>query len=110
METKLLPCPFCGGPAEIVGAGEGGWVVQCRPCAATSGEGDPISIPIAAWNRRVERTAPTEGEARELVDALTRAANSLAVHPASPIGVLLIKAASFIERTAALNPKPEVSK
>jgi hypothetical protein len=105
METKLLPCPFCGGPAEIVGAGEGGWVVQCRPCAATSGEGDPISIPIAAWNRRVERTA--QGVTDE---ARGRAAYE--VHLASGRHMDMVTARMLVDTalTAALNPKPEVSK
>jgi hypothetical protein len=47
-EIKLLPCPFCGGEAEIVGKH---WV-QCRRCATEGGYYDNIETAIEVWNTR----------------------------------------------------------
>lgn len=32
-EIKLLPCPFCGGEAEMVGDEDDGWI-ECKKCGA----------------------------------------------------------------------------
>jgi hypothetical protein len=58
-ETTLLPCPFCGGEAELSNVC-GMYFVACRGCrannslkccACTYGDKTPDEA-IAAWNRR----------------------------------------------------------
>lgn len=58
MNTELLPCPFCGGPAAVTyEVEEGGYFACCAACKASSimvfacGE-DPIPRVTEAWNRR----------------------------------------------------------
>ena len=54
--TKLKPCPFCGGEAQLrsqkIYKGESFWVF-CRKCFSTQ---EPYHLTaadaIAAWNRR----------------------------------------------------------
>lgn len=65
MTDNLLPCPFCGGEAElkhrpISGSDDKGWFVRCR-CSAriglkVNGIGMTKAEAIAAWNTRMERT------------------------------------------------------
>jgi len=31
-DTKLLPCPFCGGPAELKQTGKNKLTLRCRCC------------------------------------------------------------------------------
>jgi len=71
--TELLPCPFCGGKAEIIEADYGmymtGYAIYCRKCCLKLGvtgrlgeayEWSPVfdteAEAIAAWNARAERT------------------------------------------------------
>lgn len=65
MSNTLLPCPFCGGEAEIVGGPEN-WTptfydpdgggdpiaVVCKTCACGLHFFDGYAEAIAAWNRR----------------------------------------------------------
>ena len=72
-ETTLLPCPFCGGEAEVIEADYGmyltGYAIYCRKCCLKLGvtgrlgeayEWSPVfnteAEAIAAWNARAERT------------------------------------------------------
>lgn len=66
METKLLPCPFCGGEASFRGMGGLYWVgcdsckgnnsdtTQC--CAGCAWVFDTPEKAAKAWNTRHERT------------------------------------------------------
>ena len=62
--TELLPCPFCGGKAEIE-RGAVLWAVTC-PCASHVFYGCESSRDktIEAWNRRAERTCEVVGTIR----------------------------------------------
>ena len=70
--TELLPCPFCGGKAEIIEADYGmymtGYAIYCRKCCLKLGvtgrlgeayEWSPVfdteAEAIAAWNARAEQ-------------------------------------------------------
>lgn len=64
MSEELLPCPFCGGPAQIASAGPGCHFVRCEGCTASTDDGSREQA-IAAWNRRVAQ--PVEG-LREAVE------------------------------------------
>lgn len=69
--TAILPCPFCGEPARVRGAGYRGSAdcygvqVQCDDCDAQGpswlvdaseggDEAEAVASAIAAWNRRVK--------------------------------------------------------
>jgi Lar family restriction alleviation protein len=72
--TELLPCPFCGGEAEIVALHpyeETPVGICCSRCPAIFADGttysgfkeyDTEAEAIAAWNTRAERTCENVGE------------------------------------------------
>ena len=63
----LMPCPFCGGPAEIVLNGDA-WHARCKRCFAKSGyqnlparwnsnkclDTHLIKKAVKTWNKRVK--------------------------------------------------------
>lgn len=57
-ETKLLPCPFCGGKAEIV-KNICAVYIRCKDCKSTTAaftamiETCALNDAVEAWNRRV---------------------------------------------------------
>ena len=53
-EVKLLPCPFCGGEAEVT-LFVGNYGVGCTKCpgAIFNCRGQTKEEAIEAWNRRV---------------------------------------------------------
>jgi len=57
-EDKPLPCPFCGGEAEVVEASRlvmpRGTFVQCKNCWAFVAGFKTKTDAIAAWNRRMK--------------------------------------------------------
>lgn len=55
MYEKLLPCPFCGGEAEIKKRGNSicHFVAKCKMCRAEM-KGTIADQALAAWNRRVQ--------------------------------------------------------
>ena len=58
--SELLPCPFCGGEAEILTAesmhGGNLYGVMCDCCAGRADVYDTEAEAIAAWTTRTERT------------------------------------------------------
>ena len=50
-ETKLLPCPFCGGSASIEHEGSV-FRVQCECCLASTSTVTHSHMAVVAWNRR----------------------------------------------------------
>lgn len=58
--NDLLPCPFCGGEAEILTAESmhGGYLfgIMCNDCRSRGDVYDTEAEAIAAWNSRAERT------------------------------------------------------
>lgn len=60
METKLLPCPFCGGKAKPEISGEGvfeTWYVTCTTCCASVWDNTEAEA-IELWNTRHENCCP----------------------------------------------------
>lgn len=64
--TELLPCPFCGGEAEIVDVDptphyvkEGHWVI-CKECKASAHVFENRDKAIEAWNTRTPEQAIAE--------------------------------------------------
>lgn len=56
---SLLPCPFCGGAADIYhDKGQPGydpfWVVYCERCEARGPEKEKREAAIKSWNQRKE--------------------------------------------------------
>jgi len=65
-ETKMEPCPFCGGE-DISKSNLGGcWEMACKKCWAKTGLQNELGEAIAAWNRRAPlapSTPPSPTEA-----------------------------------------------
>lgn len=58
-EVALLPCPFCGGEAELystVPTHGGFWWCVCRDCGASTSFGSEAEA-IVAWNARADDAA-----------------------------------------------------
>lgn len=68
-ENNLLPCPFCGGEAKLIGFSKGkgllkkahytddktksnGFFVKCLACGCDTGMSLDENFAIAAWNKR----------------------------------------------------------
>lgn len=63
--ASLLPCPFCGGEAELcVHEPTGVSWVRCIECE-TSGGASNAFCTVKAWNRRAERTCRNVSECGE---------------------------------------------
>jgi Restriction alleviation protein Lar len=68
METKLLPCPLCGG--EVSYAAVDGWfTIGCRTCALSVGYGkwdwEQRAEASAAWNTRTPSPLRTAADLME---------------------------------------------
>jgi Lar family restriction alleviation protein len=55
-QVQLLPCPFCGGEADILTAASEIWIT-CANCGADGAWKDTRAETIAAWNTRHTATA-----------------------------------------------------
>lgn len=81
MKTKLLPCPFCGGEAELEDVGREGfdghiedWYVACKKCGIhlySPNEWENVNKEDAAkaWNRRQSVSGTLEEIKRIICDA-----------------------------------------
>ena len=57
-ESKLKPCPFCGGDA-ILYIDCGYYIAECENCEAVSGEHKTAEETLKAWNNRVGKSNKT---------------------------------------------------
>ena len=51
-QQKLLPCPFCGGEAEMLN-GVGEYWVKCEDCNASARMSSSKGAVVKSWNERV---------------------------------------------------------
>jgi hypothetical protein len=78
--TELLPCPFCGMPADVIEGEEvGRWTVWCCAVGCDSTvemRGDTRAEAVTAWNTRAE-AATLRARVREAEGAVAAAARVL---------------------------------
>jgi len=74
-EIALLPCPFCGGTAEIMRAMGETWV-HCPACKGNGPAHSARDASVAAWNRRA-----LVQKAREEEHRMVEQANRMIVIP-----------------------------
>ena len=78
MSNELLPCPFCGGKAEILTAESmhGGYLfgIMCNDCCSRGDVYDTEAEAIDAWNTRVK--PPCGGNYCPLCNANKRVCSS----------------------------------
>lgn len=61
MTDELLPCPFCGGQAEMRESSTHDFYVKCKDCgAATRRNHENRNGAVMDWNARAERTCRME--------------------------------------------------
>ena len=59
---NLLPCPHCGGEAELLIYGGGSYIIGCTKCRAHSGFYVSEETAATGWNKRV---SPWKESAKE---------------------------------------------
>lgn len=52
LETRLKPCPFCRGRAEIQTPMNASWRVTCLKCGASSRSSTVMVFTVELWNER----------------------------------------------------------
>jgi len=60
-DRELLPCPFCGNPAQVVDDLIT-FHVECQVCGATGAISSYSNGAASAWNRRAAAAMAGEGE------------------------------------------------
>jgi Lar family restriction alleviation protein len=82
-QVQLLPCPFCGGKADILSAAGNicDYWITCANCGADGSCEDTRAETIAAWNTRHTATAEALEAMREAREAL-RKIDRMNDHPA----------------------------
>jgi Lar family restriction alleviation protein len=83
-ETKLLPCPFCGGEAYIeqIGTPRQSCVVECGSCGLRHDSGDEGQRCGTSWNRRTDALY-TMDQMREYAEAFHQ--SRIAANGAEPL-------------------------
>jgi Lar family restriction alleviation protein len=81
-QVQLLPCPFCGGEADILKAATNicDYWVTCANCGADGPWKDTRAETIAAWNTRHTATAEALEAMREAREALVTAEKVFATY------------------------------
>lgn len=115
---ELLPCPFCGGPAEIVeineGENAGGSCVCCTTCLASGNiEFEFKENYVANWNRRADLCASGPVRAQAFIESARFIEEMEQVDPPEPMTADMLKAVAgaglreMAKRLAALTPAPQ---
>ena len=84
--TYLLPCPFCGGEAELTGYNAPEYWVWCPNCKASADAHTGKENAIEAWNTRSAGTCELICHEVELPDELRDAGVEMSVYECSECG------------------------
>lgn len=81
----LLPCPLCGGPAEIWQARDQrpAWIACVSRCLVLTREHSTTTEAAAAWNTRADLSAASVAQARR--EALEEAWQPIETAPREPV-------------------------
>jgi len=82
-QAELLPCPFCGGDAEI-DQDMGGFAAYCVSCDCAMDVYGPLESTIAAWNRRAAPPPEKNWYSSALVDAVLGGTGVLKISRVTP--------------------------
>lgn len=70
MPEKLLPCPFCGGSAKVMGYSGNIYAVHCNECQSMTGKYPNLEGALQAWDNRYSPYEPMKITMRYAVNEM----------------------------------------